>query len=82
MAVRVGILPTMRDGLLTTPVEGCNEDCVATDDAEFERVGDEGRCGPDGAKGGGDEAANKLFELRCWLFAPLEKRDVIGAGVF
>lgn len=65
-AVKVGMLPTMRDGLLTTPVDGCSEDCVATDDAEFDRAGDDGRCGTAGTEAGGDGAVNELFELRCW----------------
>lgn len=64
-AVKAGTLPAMRVGLLTTPV-GTDEDCVATDDVELERVGDDGRCDPAGAVAGGDGAVNELAELRWW----------------
>ena len=40
-----GILPATRGGLLiTVPVadRGANDDCVAMEDAEFERVGEDG----------------------------------------
>jgi hypothetical protein len=55
-AAIVGRLPATRVGLLMiVPVEapGALEDCVAIEDVEFERVGDEGLAvGPRGAGGG------------------------------
>lgn len=65
VAVKAGTLPAIRVGLLTTPV-GTDEDCVAIDDVELERVGDAGRCDPAGAVAGGDGAVNELAEFRCW----------------
>lgn len=84
-AVRVGTLPEMRCGLVTTPV-GTDEDCVATDDVELDLVGDEGRCDAGGAEAGGDGAVKELAELRCWWCPPLGKGDggaklVVGVGV-
>lgn len=64
-AVRLGMVPPTRGGLLTTP-EGTNDDCVATDEAELDLVGDEGRCEAAAADAGGEGAANELAELRCW----------------
>lgn len=60
-AVTVGMVPLMSVGLLTTPVM---VDWVATEDVEFDRVGDEGRCIDTDA--GGEGAVNDEAELRCW----------------
>ena len=62
-AVRLGMLPPTRGGLLTMPV-GTEEDCVATEDVEFDLVGEEGRCETAAADGGGDGAVNELAEFR------------------
>jgi hypothetical protein len=40
-----GTLPRMRGGLVITPL-GAAEDCVAIEDVEFDRAGDEGRMLP------------------------------------
>lgn len=64
-AVSVGTLPEMRVGLLTTPV-GTEDDCVATDEVEFDRAGDDGRCDAADAEAGGEGAVKELAELRCW----------------
>lgn len=64
-AVSAGRLPAS-SGLLPTTLLGTADDCVATDDAEFDLVGDEGRWETGGAVAGGDEAVNELAELRCW----------------
>lgn len=60
-AVTVGIVPLISVGLLTTPVM---VDCVATDEVEFDRVGEAGRCID--ADAGGEGAVNDEAELRCW----------------
>lgn len=85
VAVRAGTLPEMRCGLLITPV-GTEEDCVAIEDVEFERVGDDGRCNVEVAEAGGEGAANELAELRCWWCEPLGKGEggaklVVGVAV-
>ena len=64
VAVIPGTLPEMRGGLLTTPV-GIAEDCVAIDDVEFDRVGEEGRCVATVVDAGGDGAVNELAEFLC-----------------
>lgn len=58
-AVMLGTLPPIRGGLFMT------EACVATDDAEFDRVGDGGRAFAYDAIGGGDGAGNEVAEFRC-----------------
>ena len=61
------ILPARSGGLLMTGPAArgfAYDDCVPTEDVEFDRVGDEGRPeGPAGA-GGGDGAIDRLDEVR------------------
>jgi hypothetical protein len=60
------ILPARSGGLLiTVPAVGfAYDDCVPTEEVEFERVGEDGRPdGPAGA-GGGEGATDKLDEVR------------------
>jgi hypothetical protein len=59
VAVMLGTLPLMRGGLFII------EAWVATDDVEFDLVGDEGRALTKDAVGGGDGAANEVAEFRC-----------------
>lgn len=58
----LGILPLTNVGLLMiVPAAGvAYEDCVAIEEVEFERVGEEGRFMP----GGGDGAAIPVEEVR------------------
>jgi hypothetical protein len=67
VAVIAGTFPEMRGGLLTI-VAGMAEDCVATEDVELDRVGEEGRCvgaAVDAVDAGGDGAVNELAEFLC-----------------
>lgn len=57
-AVIDGTLPLMRGGLLTTP------DCVATEDVEFDLVGEDGRLDGTADVAGGEGAVKELLELR------------------
>lgn len=57
-AVIDGTLPLMRGGLLTTP------DCVATEDVEFDLVGEDGRLDGTDDVAGGEGAVKELAELR------------------
>lgn len=59
VAVMLGTLPPMRGGLLIT------EACVATDEVEFDLVGDGGRAFTKDVVGGGEGAVNEAPELRC-----------------
>lgn len=42
------------------------EDCVAIDEVEFERVGDEGRMLVAGGEGAADPPRERLEEVRAW----------------
>jgi predicted ABC-type sugar transport system permease subunit len=59
-AAILGTLPPMRGGLFMIDA------CVATEDVEFDLVGDEGRALANEVVGGGDGAANELAEPLCW----------------
>lgn len=76
-AVMLGTLPPMRGGLFIT------EACVATDDAEFDRVGDGGRAFPYDVVGGGDGAGNEVAEFRCWWLGNGEggAKSEVGVGI-
>lgn len=65
-----GIVPPTRGGLLIiVPAAGVAYDaCVAIEEVEFDRVGEEGRTvGPRGAGGGEGATLEKLEEVRWWL---------------
>lgn len=65
--VRAGTVPAISGGLLTTPGRANEDDCVATDEVEFDRAGGDGRCDTAVvAVAGGDGAVKELTELRCW----------------
>lgn len=84
------MFPARRGGLLiTVPVEGFkNDDCVPTEEVEFDLVGEEGRaCGPAGAGGGEGAVTDRLDKVRWWPGAGKEDggavTDVgVGSGVF
>lgn len=66
-AMTPGILPPTRGGLLmiVPGAEWCaNEDCVAIEDVEFDRVGDEGRIDPNGASATGEGAIEWFDDVR------------------
>jgi hypothetical protein len=68
-AAMPGIAPPTRVGLLIIPPDGwANEDWVATEDVEFDLVGDEGRILEltDTGAGGGDAATDRLDDVRWW----------------
>ena len=84
----LGTLPTIRDGLVMTPVGNAAEETVAIDDVELDRAGDVGLTVTNEAAGGGDGAVKELAESRWRCCDPAKgeggaKRDVgVGAGVF
>lgn len=88
-AAMPGTLPEMRVGLLTTPTAGTVEvcvACVAMEDVELDRAGDDGRWEKVVVVAGGDGAVKELDELRCWWCEPLGNGDggakaVVGVGV-
>lgn len=59
VAAMLGRFPPIRGGLFII------ETCVAIDEAEFDRVGEEGRALTNDAVAGGDGAAKDVAELRC-----------------
>lgn len=63
-AAMLGILPATRGGLLMIVPVGfwANDDCVAMDDVELDRVGDDGRPVYEVGLGGGEGATDKGFE--------------------
>ena len=84
-AVMPGTLPAMRVAL---EIMGGADDCVATEEVEFDLVGDDGRPWTNEAVGGGEGAVNELAEFRWWCCGPFGKgegganTDVgVGAGV-
>lgn len=58
-AVMLGRFPPIRGGLFMA------ETCVAIEDVEFDRAGDDGRALTNDVVGGGDGAAKEVAELRC-----------------
>lgn len=59
VAVILGTFPPIRGGLFMT------EAWVATDDVEFDLVGDGGRAFTKDVVGGGEGAGNEVPEFRC-----------------
>jgi hypothetical protein len=87
VAATVGNVPATKDGGFVAA--GINDDWVATDDVELDRVGDGGRCTAEVTDAGGEGAVKELAEFRCWWFEPLGNGDggakfVVGValGVF
>lgn len=62
VAAILGTLPPISGGLFIAEI------CVAMDDVEFDRAGEDGRAliNGVGAFAGGEGAAKELVELRCW----------------
>lgn len=61
VAVSPGTLPAING---CGPAAGTADDCVITDDVEFDLAGDDGRWLTNVAAGGGDGAVNELIESR------------------
>ena len=59
VAAMLGKFPPIRGGLFIT------DPCVAMEEVELDRAGEEGRMLTNEAVAGGDGAANEAAELRC-----------------
>lgn len=60
-----GTLPPISVGLVLT-AEGTKDDCVATEEVEFDLAGECGLCGAADVEAGGDGAVMELIDPRCW----------------